>query len=126
MEARRNHHDSKQAPRRSSSSIAATHDALRTRLAPVMSALGGAALEPEFEDKMTRLLPTRYAAVGLATQSCDEGYRYYARPRRYTYRPRAPLWDRVADTNHIWLLVTIVYAYVALFGLLVVVEVLAD
>jgi hypothetical protein len=126
MEARQNHHEAKQSPRRSSSSIAATRDALGTRLAPVMSALGGAALEPAFEDKMTRALPTRYAAVGLATRSRDEGHQYQARPRRHTDRPPAPVWDRIADTKHIWVLVAVVYAYVTLFTLVVVLEMFAD
>jgi hypothetical protein len=97
----------------------------RPRLVPLVDALGGAPVGPALAVDGGALLPAPYRLV-------QPGHH---RRREVVVQPRAarapaglesstPWHDRVRSTRSIWVLIAIVYVYLALFALVVVLNIL--
>jgi hypothetical protein len=98
-------------------------------------ATGGRAVVVEQDDRQA-LLPARYEAIGIAARRGDESSERMAarrvrgdgQQRREHGLSRSTEWarDKIDNTKHVWGLVAVIYAYAALFALVVALDVLGD
>jgi hypothetical protein len=97
-------------------------------------ATGGRAGAVEQDDRQA-LLPARYEAIGIAPRRGDESSERIAacpvrgdRQRREHGLSSTAEWarEKIDNTKHVWGLVAVIYAYAALFALVVALDVLGD
>jgi hypothetical protein len=98
-------------------------------------ASGGRAGAVEQNDGQA-LLPARYEAIGIAAR-CDEGSSERMAPHRVRgdrqphrgsglSRTADRVREKIDNTKHVWGLIAVIYAYAALFALVVALDVLGD
>jgi hypothetical protein len=88
------------------------------------------------QDDRQALLPARYEAIGIAAQRGDESSERMAacrvrgdrQQRREHGLSRSAEWTRekIDNTKHVWGFVAVIYAYAALFALVVALDLLGD